>query len=72
LIVPAGTPKSVIARLNSEFARIVRIPEVTERLMQVLDAEPIGSSPHEFQAFLSAETDRWGQIIQAANIKPRG
>ncbi len=72
VLAPAGTPKAVIAKLNGEFVRILRMPEVVERMQQVLDAEPIGSTPAEFQAFLASERDRWGKVIQAAKIKPRG
>ena len=71
VLVPVGTPKSVIAKLNGEFVRILRVPEVVERMQQVLDAEPIGSSPAEFQAFLASERERWAKVIKAANIKPR-
>ena len=72
VLVPAGTPKPVIAKLNSEFVRILQVPEVVDRMQQVLDAEPIGSTPAEFQTFLAAERSRWAKVIQAANIKPRG
>lgn len=72
ILVPAGTPQAVVARLNAEFAKTLRIAEVGERLLQVLDAEPIGSSPAEFRAFLAEETQRWAQVIKAANIKPQG
>jgi tripartite-type tricarboxylate transporter receptor subunit TctC len=71
VLAAAGTPKPVIARLNGEFARILKIPEVVDRLTQVQDAEPIASSPQELQKFLVAETARWGKVVQAANIKPR-
>jgi tripartite-type tricarboxylate transporter receptor subunit TctC len=71
VLAAAGTPKPVIARLNGEFARILKIPEVVDRLTQVQDAEPIASSPQEFQKFLVAETARWAKVVQAANIKPR-
>jgi len=70
VLVAAGTPRPVITRLNGEFARILKIQEVLERLIQVQDAEPIASSPQEFQKFLVAETARWAKVIQAANIKP--
>src|SRR5262245_10478138 len=56
VLVVAGTPRPVISRLNAEFARILKIPEVVDRLVQVQDAEPIASSPQEFQKFLVAET----------------
>ena len=71
VLVPAGTPQPVIARLNSELARILQVPEVSERMQQVLDAEPIGSSPAQFGGFLQAERERWAKVIRAANIKPR-
>jgi tripartite-type tricarboxylate transporter receptor subunit TctC len=71
VLVAAGTPKPVIARLNAELARILKIPEVADRLLQVQDAETIGSSPQEFEAFLAKETARWAKVVQAANIKPK-
>lgn len=71
VLVVAQTPKPIVARLNAELARILKIPEVVDRLIQVQDAEPIASSPDEFRKFLIAETARWAKIIQTANIKPR-
>jgi tripartite-type tricarboxylate transporter receptor subunit TctC len=71
VLVPAGTPQPVVARLNAELARILRMPDVSERMLQVLDAEPIASSPQEFGSFLDSERSRWAKVIREANIKPR-
>ena len=67
LIVPARTPPAVIRRLNSETARIVRLPAVADQLL-AQGADPIGSSPAELDAFLRSDIERWKTLIQQANI----
>jgi tripartite-type tricarboxylate transporter receptor subunit TctC len=53
--------------LAREVARIVALPDVRERL-STQAAEPVGSTPQEFQAYVRAEVDRWGKVARAANI----
>jgi len=65
LLAPARTPQPIIARLHSETARILRLPEVTEQLLSQ-GAEPIGSNPQELAKFLAAEINRWTQVIEQA------
>jgi len=64
----AGTPKSVIDRLNKEINRIIHLPDV----VAVLDKQgvsPTGSTPEEFQALISREINQWRDIAREANIK---
>jgi len=68
LLAPARTPQPIIARLHSETARILRLPEVTEQLLSQ-GAEPIGSNPQELAKFLAAEINRWTQVIEQAKIR---
>ena len=69
LLAPAATPKPVIARLHSEVVRILRMPDITERLLSQ-GAEPIGSTPDEFTAFIRTEIEKWANLVKAANMKP--
>ncbi|MBI3069264.1 MAG: tripartite tricarboxylate transporter substrate binding protein [Betaproteobacteria bacterium] len=69
LLVPAGTPKFVINRLNGEIARILNSSAVKEQFgTQGLEAAP--TSPEEFGAYLRAEVDKWGKVIKASGARP--
>lgn len=68
LLAPAATPKPVIARLNAEVVKILRMPGITTRLLSQ-GAEPVGSSPEEFTAFIRGEIDKWATLVKAANMK---
>jgi tripartite-type tricarboxylate transporter receptor subunit TctC len=63
-----GTPAEIVARLHAEVAKILRTPEMRERLA-ALGAEPVGNTPDEFGAFLRAEMARWGRIIKEKGIR---
>ncbi len=65
---PAGTPKEVVSRLNQSISRILKEPEVQERLRGI-DAEPTPSSPDEFARFVAAEVAKWQKVVATANIK---
>ena len=67
LLVPAGTPKDIIARLHGEIIRILRVPETREWFVGA-GLEPIGNSPAEFAALIEAETVKWAKVIKAAHI----
>jgi tripartite-type tricarboxylate transporter receptor subunit TctC len=68
LLAPAGTPKEIIARLNSEAVKALRMPEIRERLMGE-GAVPVGNSPEEAARFLAEEITRWGRITKAIGIR---
>ncbi len=68
LLAPAATPKPVIARLNSEAVKALRMPDVVEKLSGQ-GAEPVASSPEEFTAFIRSETDKWAKLVKAANMR---
>ncbi len=69
MVAPAGVPKAVVDKLGAEVARIVKLPDVAERF-RLDGAEPVGSTPREFAAFLKAETQKWTKVIKDAGIKP--
>jgi len=69
VLAPAGTPGDIIGKLHAGVVRAVQNPEVRKRLMND-GAEPVGSSPAEFAAYIKAETDKWARVIKAAGIDP--
>jgi tripartite-type tricarboxylate transporter receptor subunit TctC len=68
LLAPAATPKPVIARLNAEAVKALRAPDVVEKLSGQ-GAEPVGSTPEEFAAFIRSEIDKWAKLVKAANMR---
>jgi len=68
VLAPAGTPRPVIARLNSELVKIIHAPEVKERLA-ASGTEPRTSTPEEFAAYLKQEIAKWGDVVRKANLK---
>lgn len=68
LMAPAGTPTTVVARLQAEIAKFVRDADVKERFA-TLGADPVGNTTAEFVQFLRAETIHYTRLVQEANIK---
>ena len=68
LLAPAGTPKAVITRINSEMNKALANEEFVRQL-EGLGLEPVGSStPAEFQAMVRSELERWRKVIKTAGI----
>jgi tripartite-type tricarboxylate transporter receptor subunit TctC len=67
-LVPAGTPKDIVALLNREIVQIIAAPEIRERF-GALGLDPVGGSPEDFAQQLRAEGEKWARVIRAANIK---
>jgi tripartite-type tricarboxylate transporter receptor subunit TctC len=65
----SGTPSDVVEKLNQEVGAALLDPKVQSELA-VLGATPMPFSPTEADNFLTAETNKWTQVIRAANIKP--
>jgi tripartite-type tricarboxylate transporter receptor subunit TctC len=68
ILVPAATPKEIIALLNREFVELVALPEVKERLA-VLGFEAVANSPDECAAQIRAELVKWARVIREAKIR---
>jgi len=66
--VPAGTPKAIVTRLNSECLKIVRGQEFIARLVK--DASiPMGTTPQEFGSFLNSEIEKWVKVLKISGAK---
>ena len=68
VLAPAGTSRGIVVRLHDEIVRALRAPEVMQRLAAD-GAEPVGSSPEEFAAFIKSEIDKWARVASAAGIR---
>jgi tripartite-type tricarboxylate transporter receptor subunit TctC len=68
VLVPAGTPRDIIARLHAESVRAMQSPDLRER-MTAEGGEPIGSTPAEFAAFIRSETVKWANAIRESGAK---
>jgi tripartite-type tricarboxylate transporter receptor subunit TctC len=68
ILVPAGTSRAIVDRLNIELVRVLRTPNVLDRLVQD-GAAPLPSTPEEFAAFIKSEIAKWAQVVKAANIR---
>jgi tripartite-type tricarboxylate transporter receptor subunit TctC len=68
LFAPAGTPREIVQRLNQETVRILRAPDVQEKLV-AQGAIVEGSSTEELATFLRVDVERWAKTIKAAGVK---
>jgi tripartite-type tricarboxylate transporter receptor subunit TctC len=68
VLVPAGTPEAVIARLNAELTRIIRTPEVRERLVSQ-GAEVYTMTPAELATFFERERRNWAKVVAECGVK---
>jgi tripartite-type tricarboxylate transporter receptor subunit TctC len=68
MVAPAGVPRDIIRQLASDIAEIIKQPDVRERITAD-GAEPIGSTPEAFAAFLKRETAKWGKVVRDSGAK---
>lgn len=68
MFVPAGTPAPIAAQLQKALVEVLQEDEVKQRLAD-LGAQPIGSTPAEFAAFLKKEDAKWGEVVRKGHIK---
>ena len=68
LLAPAGTPLSIVERLNREVVKALDTPEVRERL-QAQGAEPMPGAPEAFASFMREEMARWAPVVKQAGVK---
>ena len=68
LLVPAGTPADVVARLSAELTRIIRSPEIRSRLT-AQGAEVYTMTPAEFTTFFDKENKRWAAVVASGGVK---
>ncbi|MBI4190605.1 MAG: tripartite tricarboxylate transporter substrate binding protein [Betaproteobacteria bacterium] len=68
LLAPAGTPREVVAKLHNEISRILKLPDVRDRM--VADGvDPVGGTPEEFEAYIKAEIIKWAKVIKQSGAR---
>jgi tripartite-type tricarboxylate transporter receptor subunit TctC len=65
MLAPAGTPRETIALLNNEIIKVLRLPDIGDRLAGD-GAVAVGSTPEEFGAYIKSEMTKWGAVIKAS------
>ena len=68
IVAPAGTPKDIVARLNSEINKALQSPDVIERLERI-NTQILGGSPEDMDKLINSEYERWGKLVKARGIK---
>ena len=68
LFAPAGTPRSIVDKIQADVAKALATPELRERFL-AQGAQPSGNTPDEFAAFIRAETDKWTKVVKISNAK---
>ena len=67
IMVPAGTPASIVQRLHAEIVKALASSDVREKLA-IQGAEPLGSTPDEYGAYIKRELARWAAIVKATGV----
>lgn len=67
-MVPAGTPKDIVARLHAETVKVLARPDVKQRF-GTTDLELVGSTPEQFAAHVKSEIEKWGKIIKQTGMR---
>lgn len=65
---PAGMSPEIVQRINAELVKILKMPDVQEKLAG-LGAQIVASSPDEFATYLKAEIDKWGKVARESNVR---
>jgi tripartite-type tricarboxylate transporter receptor subunit TctC len=68
IVVPAGTPRPVVERLNKELTAVVASSE-TKKRFESEGADPVTMKPDEFARFIASETTKWARVVKQGNIK---
>ena len=68
MAAPAKTPRVLVMKLNQEFTRIMAVPELRDKLLNV-GMEPTTTTPEQFTEYVKAEVVKWARVVKAAGIK---
>ena len=66
--MPANTPREFVLKANAELAKMLKSPEMKEKILQQ-GGIASGNSPEEFAAFIKSETEKWGRVAKAAKVR---
>ena len=63
VFAPAGTPRAIVTKLNTDILKVLNLPDVREQMLK-MGSTPVGGSPEEFGAFVKQEIVRWGKVVR--------
>lgn len=70
IVGPAGMPHEIVAKLNGEVGRILKMPDVLAKISQKGSAMIVGGSPEQYGDFIRAEGRKWAEVAMKAGVKP--
>src|SRR5919106_2434777 len=68
IVVPVGTPRAIVVKLNTEINKALQSPTLKERYAAI-EAEPVGGTPEQFAAFVKKETLKWAEVVKKSEAK---
>jgi tripartite-type tricarboxylate transporter receptor subunit TctC len=68
VLAPAGTPPAIVKKLNAEIIKVLKSPDVAERLSSQ-GAEPVSNTPEQFSAYIKSEMAKWAKVIKASGAQ---
>jgi tripartite-type tricarboxylate transporter receptor subunit TctC len=68
VVAPAGTPKAIIDKLNSEISQVLATADTKQRFTD-LGMQSVGGTPQDFAQFLQSESEKWAAVISAAHLQ---
>jgi tripartite-type tricarboxylate transporter receptor subunit TctC len=66
---PAGTPRPIVDKMHAEITKAVRLPDVTQKFVEVFNMEILTTSPEQFAAYQKSEQERWFKVIKDNDVK---
>ena len=69
-MAPAGTPRSIIDRLNGEINRVVRDPQIVRERLNTVGLEAVGTTPEQLLEVMQADLAKYTKLAREAQIKP--
>jgi tripartite-type tricarboxylate transporter receptor subunit TctC len=68
IVVPVGTPREIVMKLNTEINTALKSPTLRERYAAI-QAEPVGGTPEHFAAYVKKETAKWAEVVKKSGAK---
>jgi tripartite-type tricarboxylate transporter receptor subunit TctC len=68
ICAPGGTPKAIVDRVYSEVAKVLKVPDIRDRLLRD-GIEPVGSTPEQYAEHIKREMVKWGKVVRESGAK---
>ena len=68
LLAPGKTPKDIVARLNADIVKALRMKDISDKLV-AMGYQPVGNTPEQFDQFIRAEVTKWSRVIKEAAVR---